>query len=811
VKQYDRLEQLTALRFIAAAMVVFCHMASFGIFGFRNDQGLDGLSSGVSFFFVLSGFILAHVYPELKDSGEIKGFLRARIARIWPGHVATFLLACWLLRLSWDSSIALPNLFLVQAWNPLVTNSSYFSYNSPSWSLSTEFFFYLAFPYLIQGWNRKWPVRLLLSAGVLLAIILYVNHKKLANGGPSFLYVNPAARIFEFVFGMVLQLAWRNYKNKVNWSFGLASALEFSAIACCALSVYLLPVVSLQLRDSWLGTGFSAWLYESGSMFAFGLAIFVVAIGRGGVSKFLARPGCVLLGEISFSIYLLHQILMRYYANNLVFFPAVSDITGFILFWVILLVSAYVMWSWVEMPARSAIIQRRPWRWLVKHWQPRRWFIKRREQRVEHQRVNVVADSVRIRRTFREFLAENRSPIAAGLILACLVMIVRYEVEATRTHVPVAGSAESKARTVAMIGRLVKSIWIEDADDVRWLLDSGIDPNARNHEGQVPLVEASWLGSRDVVELLLARGADPNLHSREGITPILAATMQGHPGVARRLVHAGGDVNARGRDGATAIIEAANRGDQAAVNALLALGANPNAARDDGYTALLAASKQSSPEIIKALVHKGAQINRRARDGSTPLMIAAWNGDRRLVDMMLSLGADPNIAKEGGYTALIGAAMHGDPDIIRTLVGKGASIDSKAQEGNTPLMLAAWAGDRAVVDVLLSFGANTDVTNAAGLTAIMMASMGGHSEIVEVLARKGANVNVSNAKGSTPLMIAAYLGKRDLVELLVSMGAVVGTVNKDGQTAQDLARLGKHRDIVALLAPTTHAGKDQKH
>ena len=56
-------------------------------------------------------------------------------------------------------------------------------------------------------------------------------------------------------------------------------------------------------------------------MFSFGFLIFVMATGRGWLSIFLARPCCVLLGEISFSIYLLHQILLRYYRGNLVFFP----------------------------------------------------------------------------------------------------------------------------------------------------------------------------------------------------------------------------------------------------------------------------------------------------------------------------------------------------------------------------------------------------------------------------------------------------------------------------------------------------------
>ena len=85
-----KLDQLTSLRFFAAVMVVICHSA--GLFGFVGGPELDGLRTGVSFFFVLSGFILAYVYPKLDTIPELLHFLRARFARIWPAHFVTFLL-----------------------------------------------------------------------------------------------------------------------------------------------------------------------------------------------------------------------------------------------------------------------------------------------------------------------------------------------------------------------------------------------------------------------------------------------------------------------------------------------------------------------------------------------------------------------------------------------------------------------------------------------------------------------------------------------------------------------------------------------
>ena len=77
-----RIESLTPLRFFAAVLIVLHH---------GREQFAIG--QGVSFFFVLSGFILAYAYPRLEGHREVLTFLRARIARIWPAHGATLVLA----------------------------------------------------------------------------------------------------------------------------------------------------------------------------------------------------------------------------------------------------------------------------------------------------------------------------------------------------------------------------------------------------------------------------------------------------------------------------------------------------------------------------------------------------------------------------------------------------------------------------------------------------------------------------------------------------------------------------------------------
>lgn len=126
-------------------MIVVHHTISYGLFGPSEPQEQASIwVQGVSFFFVLSGFILAYVYPNLETWPEIRRFWLARIARVWPALAFSFIFAFWLLSLDWDSPIALTNLLMINAWIPY--QDYFFSYNSPSWSVSTEFFFLLGFP-----------------------------------------------------------------------------------------------------------------------------------------------------------------------------------------------------------------------------------------------------------------------------------------------------------------------------------------------------------------------------------------------------------------------------------------------------------------------------------------------------------------------------------------------------------------------------------------------------------------------------------------------------------------------------------------
>src|SRR5579859_5492186 len=168
----SRIEGLTPLRGLAALWVVLFHadvILFFRQFGALLDRDKTGLFSHgylwVDFFFLLSGFIIAHVYGA-KLSGPFSAdaawrYLAARFARVYPLHLFALLLliplrvlaSVWFPAMqdgSWDSFLAwraIPsNLLMTHAMNQHV----YLSWNIVSWSIGAEWWSYVAALLLIR-------------------------------------------------------------------------------------------------------------------------------------------------------------------------------------------------------------------------------------------------------------------------------------------------------------------------------------------------------------------------------------------------------------------------------------------------------------------------------------------------------------------------------------------------------------------------------------------------------------------------------------------------------------------------------------
>ena len=159
-----------------------------------------------------------------------------------------------------------------------------------------------------------------------------------------------------------------------------------------------------------------------------------------------------------------------------------------------------------------------------------------------------------------------------------------------------------------------------NTDEVRVMLDSGIDVNVRNEGSrETALMTAAGGGNIDTVKLLVERGADVGAKSFEGGTALLVAIEQ--------------------------------RRDEV-VEYLLSHGANPNdkLAIEPGLTALCMAAQRGYLRILKALLKAGADTEKRAGDGSTALVNAAFKGHDDVARELIESGADKG-AKSAGMTA----------------------------------------------------------------------------------------------------------------------------------------------------------------
>lgn len=228
---------LTSLRFFAAMMIVAHHLPLYFPETYAKAAP-PTLVHGVSFFFVLSGFILTHAYKEKPWPGYWQ-FLALRAGRLWPVHAFAIMILVLSVLVPdsfvrhdsitfdgpgfFDRWFALGlNLTMLQSWSPYTVQA--FSWNSPAWSISTEFAFYLAFPFLLVNVERNWHWKLLgaaLIVGWFLAIAsgLPVVSATDAVDKASLTYANPLFRGFEFCLGMATWVLWDRHIRRLRLTF----------------------------------------------------------------------------------------------------------------------------------------------------------------------------------------------------------------------------------------------------------------------------------------------------------------------------------------------------------------------------------------------------------------------------------------------------------------------------------------------------------------------------------------------------------------------------------------------------------------
>ncbi|MEV7385559.1 acyltransferase [Streptomyces sp. NPDC091215] len=338
------LPSLTGLRWMAAVLVFGLHVHNFRYFGGTGarlmDWGFEAGASGVSFFFVLSGFVLMW---SARPGDRAPRFWWRRVARVYPVHLVTVGIALVMMltlpRQPRPTLLqGLADVFLVHSW----WRPWWQTLDPVSWSLACEAFFYAAFPLLALLLRRLGGRGATLLAALSLLTVLALawtdSHQWWDQPITSF----PAARLPEFVLGaatarLVLLGRWRG------------PGLEAS-LALAVIGYFLVPQVA---TDGYAATACTIT----------GFALLIPAAAQAdlrGLPSLWRRRWLVRLGELSFAFYMVHLLVLRTGTQLLGTRPRFDLVTGAAAAAVAFAVSlglSWLLYEGVERPARRLLLR----------------------------------------------------------------------------------------------------------------------------------------------------------------------------------------------------------------------------------------------------------------------------------------------------------------------------------------------------------------------------------------------------------------------------------------------------------------------
>ena len=300
----DVLHPLTGVRFLLALGVVLFHYQLQWTLPDEAAGLLNRARLGVDVFFILSGFILTHVYLQGDVAPNYRRFLAARFARIYPAHLfillamlglvlAAPLLGVGLEQGRFNLTDFASTLLLVQAWLPRETLALW---NGPAWSLSAEWFAYLAFPaYAALALRLRARPWVIISIAVIAFLALDAFYRAQfgrvlprAEDSMGILRIVP-----EFLYGIGL------YYLGQRWTPSSRAAIA----GALGTTVALLCLMQFGVDDR--------IIVAAAGPFILSLAL----LEKARVRTFLSHPVALFAGEASFALYLVHIPILMVWRN----------------------------------------------------------------------------------------------------------------------------------------------------------------------------------------------------------------------------------------------------------------------------------------------------------------------------------------------------------------------------------------------------------------------------------------------------------------------------------------------------------------
>ncbi|WP_265132296.1 acyltransferase family protein [Chryseobacterium oranimense] len=333
-----KISQITFTRFLAAVAIVISHFNK-DMFVYKTDYISNiflKANVGVSYFFILSGFIMIVAYHK-KEKIEYFGYYKNRFARIYPLYVVGLLLYLVTRFSNFNPGDSFLYLFGLQSWIP----GKAMILNFPGWSISVEFLFYLIFPVLYNYfYSRK--NKSIWVAGIVLWIVTQV-FSHLYEASPSykgphtesheFLYYFPLMHVSEFLVGNLAGLFFVNHPKQKNYDVPVI--LVFAAVM---LSLIFVPL-----------------FYHNGLMAVLFIPlILLISWNNGLLTRILSLKPLEYLGEASYAIYITHIPILYILREILKWQNYKLNINS--VFWIymaVLIITSIFFYQFIEKPLRD--------------------------------------------------------------------------------------------------------------------------------------------------------------------------------------------------------------------------------------------------------------------------------------------------------------------------------------------------------------------------------------------------------------------------------------------------------------------------
>lgn len=339
-----RIEQLTFTRFIAALSIVVFHYGQ-NVFPFNLNIGsflFKQAYVGVSYFFILSGFVMIIAYGN-KNKIAYGDYIKRRFARIYPVYfLAIVILFIYLL--AFKQPIDYKGLFLnftmTQSWFPGYA----LSFNTPGWSLAVEMFFYISFPLLFNLFYKKYSLNKLILPILLVFIVSQLALHSLTSqsfyqGYPSkshdFIFYFPLMHFSEFLIGNLAGLFFIKGIKKRNYDL---------------LIIGLIIILYFWLKFN------STFNFHNGMLaFVFVPLIVLISSNNGILTNVSKGKIFVFLGEISYGIYILQKPIYAWVNDIMYYFNIGNPTRNFYAALFTLIIFSAVSYKLIEGPLRRKI------------------------------------------------------------------------------------------------------------------------------------------------------------------------------------------------------------------------------------------------------------------------------------------------------------------------------------------------------------------------------------------------------------------------------------------------------------------------